>query len=47
MNNLLSSIEYANNLKLKLLKQQRNVEKIINEIFSTIKKNKLYKKVKN
>ncbi len=39
MNNLLSSIEYANNLKLKLLKQQRTVEKIINEIFLTIKKN--------
>jgi D-sedoheptulose 7-phosphate isomerase len=40
MNNLLSSIEYANNLKLKLLKQQKNIEKIIKEIYSTIKKNK-------
>jgi len=40
MDNLFSSIEYANNLKLKLLKQEKNIEKIISEIFSTIKKKK-------
>ena len=40
MNSFLSSIEYANKLKLKLLEQKKNVEKIIDEIFITLKKEK-------
>jgi D-sedoheptulose 7-phosphate isomerase len=35
-----NTVEYANNLKLKLLKQENNIKKIINKIHITLKKGK-------
>ena len=34
------AVQYANNLKMKILKQENNIKKIINKIYQTLKKEK-------
>ena len=39
-NELNKAVQYANNLKMKILKQENNIKKIINKIYQTLKKRK-------